>query len=86
MLDISLQHKNEASYTFSKKHFCTLPILGLALKGLRKEFVNGQLVIRNSIMYFPEALWCMATETLSSLKIKVRWKDAHILTILKSRR
>ena len=34
-LDISLQHKNEASYEFSKKKkFCTWPILGLALKGL----------------------------------------------------
>ena len=33
-LDISLQHKNEASYIFSKKNFCTWPKTGLALKGL----------------------------------------------------
>ena len=33
-LDTSLQHKNEASYKFSKKNFCTWLILGLGLKGL----------------------------------------------------
>ena len=33
-LDISLQHKNEASYKFSKKNFCTWPKKGLELKGL----------------------------------------------------
>ena len=33
-LDISLQQKNEASYKFSKKKFCTWPKKGLELKGL----------------------------------------------------
>ena len=33
-LDISLQHKNEASYKFSKKNFCTGPKKGLKLKGI----------------------------------------------------
>ena len=33
-LDISLQHKKEASYKFSKKNFCTWPKKGLELKGL----------------------------------------------------
>ena len=32
-LDISLQHKNQASYKFSKTT-CTWPKTGLALKGL----------------------------------------------------
>ena len=34
--DISLQHKNEASYKFSKKNFCTWPKKGPELKGLNK--------------------------------------------------
>ena len=39
-LDISLLHKNEASYEFSnKKIFCTWPILGLALKGLNDHML-----------------------------------------------
>ena len=49
-LDISLQHKNEASCEFSKKkkkNFCTLPILGLALKGL----------IWIIIIFFFHSLW-----------------------------
>ena len=33
-LDISLQHKSETSYKFSKKNFCTWPKKVLELKGL----------------------------------------------------
>ena len=40
-LDISLQHKNEASYKFSKKNVCTWPKTGLALKGLRVHKGSG---------------------------------------------
>ena len=35
--DISLQHKNQATYKFSKNNFCTWPKKGLELKGLRKK-------------------------------------------------
>ena len=41
-LDISLQHKNRASNKFSKKNFCTWPIIGLALKVL--SFVDECLI------------------------------------------
>ena len=40
-LDISLQHKNEASYKFSKKDFCTWPKTGLALKGVSATTQKG---------------------------------------------
>ena len=32
--DISVQHKNQASYKFSKKYFSTWPKKGLEIKGL----------------------------------------------------
>ena len=35
--DISLQHKNQASYKFSKKNFLTWPKTGLALKWLNES-------------------------------------------------
>ena len=39
-LDISLQHKNGASYKLSKKNFCTWPKKGLELKGLNMTCLN----------------------------------------------
>ena len=42
-INISLQHKNKASYKFSKKNFCTWQILGLALNGLIKPF-EGKII------------------------------------------
>ena len=39
-LDISLQHKNEASYKFSKKKFCNWPKKGLGVKGLSTSSVG----------------------------------------------
>ena len=44
--NISLQHKNEASYKFSKKNFCTWPKKGLELKGLSGYLDVTRLVSR----------------------------------------
>ena len=46
-LDISLQHKNEASYKFSKKNFSTWSILGLAL-----QRVKCYISLPYSILFF----------------------------------
>ena len=47
-LDLSLQHKNQASYKFSKKNFCTWPKTGLALKGL----ITNIRYYTSSIVYY----------------------------------
>ena len=44
--NISPQHKNKASYKFSKKNFCTWPKKGLELKGLSGYLDVTRLVSR----------------------------------------
>ena len=60
--DISLQHKNEASYKFSKKNFCTWQKKGLELKGLinflqfkgidNLSVINILLLWENSLAFY----------------------------------
>ena len=59
-LDISLQHKNEATYKFSKKKFCTWPNLGVALKGLstHKDTFVVRIWISHLHLYTPIYLMC----------------------------
>ena len=52
-LDISLQHKNQASYNFSKTKFCTWPKTGLALKELSTMCNGGHMVTQVSVSVIP---------------------------------
>ena len=47
---MSLQHKKEASYKFSKKNFCTWLKTGLGVKGLTAWF-NGKKAIAVPIVW-----------------------------------
>ena len=65
-LDISLQHKNEASYKFSKKKFCTWPKTGLDAERVEMDM---------SCIYFRslDEVTCMVVG---------RWENSYFVVII----